>query len=103
MGYDDSLDVFGVHCIGGIVGCVLTGVCSYEWIGGFGDHTETVTIGAQTFAQIKGAAVTLVWSGAAAYIALTIAKVLCGGIRASEDDEASGLDVTEHGEGGYNL
>jgi len=54
-------------------------------------------------AQIKSAAVTVVWSGAAAYIALTIAKVLCGGIRASEDDESSGLDVTEHGEESYNL
>jgi len=103
MGYDDSLDVFGVHCIGGIVGCVLTGVCSYEWIGGFGDHTATVTLGAQTFAQIKSVVVTVIWSSAAAVIALMVAKALCGGLRVSEEDEASGLDVTEHGEGGYNL
>ena len=62
-----------------------------------------MTLGAQTFAQIKSVVVTVIWSSAAAVIALMVAKALCGGLRVSEEDEASGLDVTEHGEGGYNL
>jgi Amt family ammonium transporter len=101
LGYDDSLDVFGVHCVGGIVGCVLTGVCSYAWIGGSGG--SEAGMGTQVMVQIKSVLVTLVWSGVAAYIAIKIADVCCGGIRSSEDDETEGLDVTTHGEEGYNL
>jgi len=101
LGYDDSLDVFGVHCVGGIVGCVLTGVCSYAWIGGSGG--SEAGMGTQVMVQIKSAIFTLIWSGVAAYIAIKIADVCCDGIRSSEDDETEGLDVTVHGEEGYNL
>ena len=106
LGYDDSLDVFGVHCVGGIVGCVLTGVLCYDYIGGSGGAlTEDgkAMMGTQLMVQIKRALFTLVWSGVAAYIAIKIADVCCDGIRSSEDDETEGLDVTTHGEEGYNL
>ena len=101
LGYDDSLDVFGVHCVGGIVGCVLTGVCSYAWIGGSGG--SEAGMGTQVMVQIKSVIFTLIWSGVAAYIAIKIADVCCDGIRSSEDDETEGLDVSTHGEEGYNL
>ena len=94
LNYDDSLDVFGVHGIGGIVGAVLTGVFLRE-------GASELTVGAQTFAQVKSVAVTAVWSAVAAVIALTIAKVTVG-LRISDQDEETGLDMTTHGEGAYN-
>jgi Amt family ammonium transporter len=93
LGYDDSLDVFGVHGIGGIVGAVLTGVFLRE----VPEHG----IATQTMIQIKAVGVTVVWSGAVAFIALLIAKVTVG-LRVSEDEEQSGLDITYHGEEAYN-
>lgn len=94
--YDDSLDVFGVHGIGGIVGALLTGVFIREGydgpVGGF----------AQFWIQAKSVIVTVVWSGVAAFIALIVAKVLCRGVRVSEDVEHGGLDLTEHSEEAYN-
>ena len=93
LGYDDSLDVFGVHGIGGIVGAVLTGVFLRE----VPEHG----IATQTMIQIKAVGVTVVWSGAVAFIALMIAKVTVG-LRVSEDEEQSGLDITYHGEEAYN-
>jgi Amt family ammonium transporter len=89
LGYDDSLDVFGVHGIGGIVGAVLTGVFLREGIEG------------NVLTQIKAVGVTVVWSGVVAFIALLIAKVTVG-LRVSEDEEQSGLDITYHGEEAYN-
>ena len=107
LGYDDSLDVFGVHCVGGIVGCVLTGVLCYDYIGGSGgamsEDGKTALWSTQLMVQIKSALVTLIWSAVAAYIAIKVADILCGGIRSSEDDETEGLDVSTHGEEGYNL
>ena len=107
MGYDDSLDVFGVHCVGGIVGCVLTGVLCYDYIGGSGGalaaDEKTPLIGTQLMVQIKSAVLTLIWSAVAAFIAIKIAETLCGGIRSSEDAETEGLDLADHGEEGYNL
>ena len=99
MGYDDSLDVFGVHCIGGIVGCVLTGVCSYAWIGGFGTD---LPMGEQILVQVKSALFTVVWSGVAAFIALKIAGAITDGIRSDENSEETGLDLSDHGETGYS-
>ena len=93
LGYDDSLDVFGVHGIGGIVGAVLTGVFLRE----VPEHG----IATQTMIQIKAVGVTVVWSGVVAFIALLIAKVTVG-LRVSEDEEQSGLDITYHGEEAYN-
>ena len=96
MGYDDSLDVFGVHGVGGIVGALLTGVLviegAKESIDMTGLKDQAISVG-----------VTIVWSAVAAYIALKIAGAVCGGIRATEDNETEGLDVTDHGESGYTL
>jgi len=89
LGYDDSLDVFGVHGIGGIVGAILTGVFVREGIDG------------NVLSQIKSVGVTIIWSGVVSVIAFLIAKALTGGGRVSEDEEDSGLDVTYHGEGAY--
>jgi Amt family ammonium transporter len=89
LGYDDSLDVFGVHGVGGIVGALLTGVFV---IGGAEDG--------QLMAQIKSIGITIVWSAVASVIALTIAKVTVG-LRVSESEEERGLDQSNHGETAY--
>ena len=89
LGYDDSLDVFGVHGIGGIVGAILTGVFLREDLDG------------NVLSQIKSVGVTIVWSGVVSVIAFLIAKALTGGGRVSEEEEHSGLDLTYHGEGAY--
>ena len=91
--YDDSLDVFGVHGVGGIVGAILTG-----W---FIRGEDGGSI-AQVIIQAKSVGVTIVWSAAAALIGLYAAKILCGGIRVEEDTEHGGLDRDEHGEEAYN-
>ncbi len=93
---DDSLDVFAVHGVGGIIGAVLTGVFIRE-----GSMPEGMTVATQTVAQIKSVLVTIGWSAVSAVIALTIAKVVVG-LRVSEEDENSGLDRTSHGEEAYN-
>ncbi len=94
LGYDDSLDVFGVHGVGGIIGAVLTGVFFRE---GF-DAADN-----QLIQQVKSVLVTIVWSGVVATISLFIAKIICGGLRVSESDEEQGLDTTTHGETGYTV
>jgi Amt family ammonium transporter len=96
LGYDDSFDVFGVHGIGGIVGALLTGIFALS-----ADGTEMIKN--QFTGQLVSVIVTVIWSGVVAFIAIKIADVCCGGIRSSEDDETEGLDVTDHGEGGYQL
>ncbi|MFV1995630.1 MAG: ammonia channel protein, partial [Verrucomicrobiales bacterium] len=88
-----SLDVFGVHGIGGIIGAVLTGVFIREGYEGAVDN--------QWIQQIKSVVVTVVWSAVAATIALTVAKVAVG-LRVEESDEDQGLDTTSHGETGYS-
>jgi len=99
LGYDDSLDVFGVHGIGGIVGALLTGVCAAEAMGGSGMALESM--GAQVFAQLKGVVVTIIWSGVVSVIAFKIADLVTGGARVGEDEEDQGLDLNSHGEAGY--
>ena len=94
LGYDDSLDVFGVHGIGGIVGALLTGVFIREGAGEGGL--------AQFIVQAKSVIVTIVWSAVASVIAIFAAKILCGGIRVEEELEHGGLDRDEHGEEAYN-
>ena len=110
FGYDDSLDVFGVHCIGGIVGAIATGIVADPVLGGQGYFDYTVIpavpgaydMGAQLAAQVKAVAVTLVWSGAiSAILFLAIDKTI--GLRPSRDAEREGLDINEHGERAYNL
>ncbi|MDG2124409.1 MAG: ammonium transporter [Verrucomicrobiales bacterium] len=94
LGYDDSLDVFGVHGIGGIIGAVLTGVFLREGASDMG-------VAAQMFAQIKSVLVTAGWSAVCAVIGLFAAKVIVG-LRVDENDEVVGLDQTAHGEGAYH-
>jgi Amt family ammonium transporter len=99
LGYDDSLDVFGVHGVGGIVGAVLTGVCASAALGGAGMEKETVA--AQVGVQFMSVVVTIVWSAVVAMIGLGIAKAVVG-LRVSEEVEHSGLDLAEHNEEGYH-
>jgi Amt family ammonium transporter len=100
LGYDDSLDVFGVHGIGGITGAILTGLVAAKFLGGAGINAGSVA--AQIWAQIKGVVVTIIWSGVVSFVALKGIDILIG-IRAEEEDEVTGLDQTYHGESGYNL
>ena len=105
---DDSLDVFGVHAVGGIVGALLTGVFVSPALGGPGFVTDWVTastgftsISAQVWIQAKAVGIAVVWSGAVTAVALFIVKMVVG-LRVSEDDEREGLDITSHGETAYN-
>jgi Amt family ammonium transporter len=96
LGYDDSLDVFGVHGIGGIVGALLTGC--FFWEG----NAETFKVGGQLWVQLKSVLLTIVWSGVVSFAAFKVAGLLTGGCRVEEDDEDQGLDLNSHGEAGYN-
>ncbi|MZH13158.1 MAG: ammonium transporter [Nitrospinae bacterium] len=100
MGYDDSLDVFGIHAVGGIVGAVLTGIFCAESLGGAGFGGEISSIGGQLTVQILGVGATIIYTGIVSFIIL---KVLDGvmGLRVTEDEESEGLDLSHHGERGY--
>ena len=102
MGYDDSLDVFGIHCVGGIVGALLTGVFCAVSLGGsgFGDGNESVVD--QVFAQAVGVAATLVYTFIVSFVLLKILDGLMG-LRVAEDQEEEGLDLALHDERGYIL
>ena len=104
LGYDDSLDVFGVHGVGGIIGAILTGVFAAPSLGGFGTvgTAEGVSIGAQVIIQIKGVLLTVVWTGIGSFILLKIVGMIFG-LRVPADAEEEGLDITQHGERGYIL
>jgi Amt family ammonium transporter len=104
---DDSLDVFGVHAIGGALGALLTGVFNSPALGGPGLVTDWVTvamgypgIGAQLLIQAKAVGLVVLWSGVVAFIAFYIVKLVFG-LRVSEEVEREGLDITEHGERAY--
>ena len=99
FGYDDSLDVFGVHGVGGFVGVILTGVFTAEMFSGVGLEGS---IGTQIRLQLIGAGVTIVYSGV---LTLVIVKVLDGvmGLRVTPEEETGGLDLALHNESGYNL
>jgi ammonium transporter, Amt family len=101
LGYDDSLDVFGVHAVGGIIGAILTGLCADKLMGGAG-LAEGMTIGGQLWAQFKGAAFTVVYSGILSFVILKIVDALIG-LRVKEEQETEGLDLALHDERGYNL
>jgi len=100
MGADDSLDVFGIHGVGGIVGGILVGVFNAKALGGPGLDSIGL-IGGQLLVQLEGIVITIVWSGAVAYVAFKIADMMCG-LRVSEDMEREGLDITTHGESAYH-
>ena len=99
LGYDDSLDAFGVHGIGGIVGALLTGVFAAEGLGGVGLDKS---IGMQVWAQFLSIIITLIWSGVLSFIILKIVDATVG-LRVEEDEERMGLDLSQHNERGYNL
>ena len=99
LGYDDSLDAFGVHGIGGIVGALLTGVFAAPALGGFGTVTD---IAAQVWIQFKGVAFTVVYTAIVTFIILKVLDAVMG-LRVAEEEEAVGLDLAQHNERGYNL
>jgi Amt family ammonium transporter len=109
LGADDSLDVFGVHAIGGIAGALLTGVFNSPDLGGPGFVTDWVTaktgyssIAEQLWVQAKAVGVTIVWSGVVAFIAYKLVDLTIG-LRVSEEDEREGLDTASHGEAAYRM
>jgi ammonium transporter, Amt family len=105
---DDSLDVFGVHAIGGIFGALMTGVFVSPDLGGPGFVTDWITaktgftsIGEQVWIQAKAVGIAVVWSGVVTAISLFVVKAIVG-LRVPEDEEREGLDITSHGESAYN-
>jgi Amt family ammonium transporter len=102
FGYDDSLDVFGVHAVGGIIGAILTGVFSATALGGSGLGDGNDGIGAQVGAQLVGVIATVVYCGIVSWVLLKIIDGLVG-LRVEEDEEAEGLDIASHDERGYIL
>lgn len=104
---DDSLDVFGVHGVGGILGALLTGVFAAPSLGGQGvwDYTTNAmatgySIGSQVLVQLHGVVVTIVWSAIVAFIAFKLVDIVIG-LRVPEEEEREGLDITSHGESAY--
>ncbi len=97
---DDSLDVFGIHGVGGIVGALLTGVFNAKALGGPGlDSLSAVPY--QVWLQLEGVLVTIVWSAVAAWISYSIVDKICG-LRVSAESEREGLDINQHGETAYH-
>lgn len=99
LGYDDSLDAFGVHGVGGIIGALLTGIFAAPALGGFG---EVDNIALQLWIQLKGVIVTVIYTGVVTYIILKVLDIVMG-LRVTPDEEAEGLDIAQHNERGYNL
>ena len=99
LGADDSLDVFGVHGVGGILGAILTGVFTAPGLGGTGG--EDFSIGSQVLIQAEGVLITIVWSAVVAFIAYKIVDMVVG-LRVTEEAEREGLDITSHGETAYH-
>jgi ammonium transporter, Amt family len=102
FGYDDSLDVFGVHGVGGIIGAVLTGVFAFPQFGGVWSPAEGVTVVGQVITQIKGVLFTVIYTGILTVIILKLVDVVIG-LRVTDDQETEGLDLSMHNERGYNL
>lgn len=107
LGYDDSLDVFGVHCVGGILGAILTGVFASPSLGGqsWYDYVANAagefSMGGQVMSQIWAVGTTIVWSGVVSLVAYKVVDMVIG-LRVSEDQEREGLDTAEHGERAYS-
>lgn len=100
LGYDDSLDVFGIHGIAGIIGAIGVGVLASPSFGGVG-FAEGVTMGNQLYVQALSVVVTIAWCGVVSYILYKIVDLLIG-LRVAEESEREGLDTTEHGERAYH-
>jgi Amt family ammonium transporter len=100
LGYDDALDTFGVHGIGGMIGAIGTGIVNDAMFGGPANGGKTIA--AQVLVQVETVAATIVWAAIGTVISIYIAKVLTG-LRVSSDVEREGLDLGEHGERAYNM
>lgn len=108
LGADDSLDVFGVHGVGGILGAILTGVFAAPSLGGTGiyDYVANAvapeySIGGQVWIQFQAVLTTIIWSGVVAFIAYKITDMVVG-LRVTEEEEREGLDISSHGETAYH-
>lgn len=107
LGADDALDVFGVHCIGGILGALLTGIFVSKGLGGTGvpDYVKNefveVDIGTQMVSQLWAVGTAIIWSAIVAFIAFKLVDLIIG-LRVPEEQEREGLDTTEHGEAAYH-
>ena len=111
LGADDTLDVFGVHGVGGILGALLTGVFNSPSLGGPGFVADWVTataitaadfsVFAQVWTQLKAVLITVVWSGVVSFVAFKIVDMTIG-LRVTEEEEREGLDIASHGESAYN-
>ena len=100
LGYDDSLDVFGIHGVGGIVGAIGTGVFTSTSLGGIG-YAEGVSMGGQVYSQIIAVLITIVWCGIGSAILYKIVDLIVG-LRPTVEAEQQGLDLTSHGEVAYH-
>jgi Amt family ammonium transporter len=111
LGYDDSLDAFGVHGVGGIVGALLTGVFNAPGLGGpsaVGDWVtasmitaDAYSIASQVLTQGKAVLLTIVWSGVVSVIGFKVVDLVIG-LRVTEEEEREGLDISAHGETAYH-
>ena len=99
LGYDDSLDVFGVHGVGGFVGAILTGLFTAEMFGGSGLDNG---IGMQLYLQLEGAVATILYSGVVTFVIVKILDATMG-LRVSPEEESDGLDIALHNERGFSL
>jgi Amt family ammonium transporter len=99
FGYDDSLDVFGIHGIGGIIGAVGTGIFTAPGLGGMGGADYSVA--GQTMIQIEAVLITVAWCGIGSVVLFKLVDMLIG-LRVPEEEEAQGLDLTSHGEAAYH-
>ncbi len=100
LGIDDSLDVFAVHGVGGILGSLLVAVLATDTFSGMG-LADGVSVGSQFMVQAKSVVITVIWTAVASYIILKIAAMF-GGLRVDEEAELEGLDLSQHGERGYH-
>lgn len=99
LGYDDSLDVFGIHCIGGIVGAIGTGILVDPNLGGIG--VDGYTMAGQVMIQAKAVGTVIAWDLVGSFLIFLVLKIVFG-LRVSEDKEQEGLDISEHGERAYH-
>src|SRR5690606_33457990 len=100
LGYDDSLDVFGIHGVAGIIGALGTGILAAPSLGGVG-YEEDVTMAAQLWTQFAAVAITVLWCAIVSSLLYKLVDVLIG-LRPSAEDEAVGLDLSSHGEVAYH-
>ncbi|MGO4527203.1 ammonium transporter [Microvirga sp. 2MCAF35] len=99
LGYDDALDVFGIHGVGGIIGAIGTGIVAAPSLGGYG--VGEYSIGGQVWTQVIAVVVTLVWTGIGSVVLYKVTDLIVG-LRVTQDQEREGLDLADHGERAYN-